>query len=822
MMKARKLFLRALLLFFAFWLSAALTALFQSAQETENRGEMNAPTLPELMVEFDGVTANRMCGYARKMQTDFIRDCITPLDTTKKVSFVINPYQTSVTSLAYEIRTCDGSKVMENRKIKVLTSGDSGTLRTSVVIGSDLLLNQEYSMQITLETGVGEVYYYTRVVARSNIPVATYLRFVRNFVEKSLDYQNADELLNYIEPDNSQVVTNFSNISIKSTLDQVTWGQLRPEISIRGIPVIKDINETTASVGMDYEITATDEAGTREIYSVNEFYRMSLSSAKILLLDFHRSAKAVFTPTEASISAEGLILGVRDRSVVMRTNPGTGVTAFVQNGELWTYTPSDGKATRVFSFRRDNADFRDGRSDFGIQIIRVEENADVDFVVYGYFPRGEREGNCGVLVYHYNNDRGAIEEKVFIPFTKSADFLTRDIDRLSYVCTDGRFYLLFGDCLCQVNTQEGSYAVVESGIDGDRFAQSTTGAHAAWILTSGKNAGYIKEMEFETKATRIVKPKDGRLLRLVGFMNEDLIYGVLKDEDVLVDEVGHVQEGFRSLVIENFGGEVLKRYKVEDGQVITDVTLGDMLLEFWISKKSGDAYTHVKKDNILNNSREGGSYVQVELAGTARTGIQVRLAFAEPPTVTVPLVVRAKTKSVHDRTILLESNAAEKDYYYVYAYGKLDGIFENVADAVNQADERLGVVLNRSQQYVWERGNKKDNYTLRVEDIPDAFLQGSLDTKELEASLGENAHLLDLSGCSLDAVLYEVSAGRPVVARTGGTEGILIVGYDPYNTWLYNKKTGEVYAYAMDDSEELFGKAGNVYFSVMETWGEGR
>ena len=33
---------------------------------------------------------------------------------------MVNPYDTKVTSLSYEIRTSDGSKVLENRKVKSL------------------------------------------------------------------------------------------------------------------------------------------------------------------------------------------------------------------------------------------------------------------------------------------------------------------------------------------------------------------------------------------------------------------------------------------------------------------------------------------------------------------------------------------------------------------------------------------------------------------------------------------------------------------------------------------------------------------------------
>lgn len=65
---------------------------------------------------------------------------------------------------------------------------------------------------------------------------------------------------------------------------------------------------------------------------------------------------------------------------------------------------------------------RDIRTEHDIKIIRVEDNGDVDFVLYGYMNRGDHEGMVGVGAYHYNNDQNVVEEKVFIPSTESFEF----------------------------------------------------------------------------------------------------------------------------------------------------------------------------------------------------------------------------------------------------------------------------------------------------------------------------------------------------------------------------------------------------------------
>ncbi len=811
----KKILRRAAALFLVFVLGVAGTTFLLNSETTDDRSNMNNPTLPEVMVDIGGNPANRMYGYVQPMQTDFTRECLTPLDTTKELSFVINPYEAKVKSLSYEIRTSDGSKVLENKIVKNLGVSDS-YLTATVEIGSNLLLNQEYSMQITLDTDVGEIYYYTRVVSRSKLNTEYYIEFVNTFSEACMDKSAADNLAAYLEQGDS-VGTNFANISITSSLSNISWGNLKPQISKKGIPVIRDINETTASITLDYEIFAKDEEGNTEYYNVTDFYRMRYSEDRIRLLDFERSAGQIFDPELPVISDEGLLLGIRDRNVNYVTNEDNSQIAFVQEGDLWSYTPENGKTVKIFSFRRESGgDFRDSRTEHDIKIIRLQENGDVDFVLYGYMNRGPHEGMCGVCVYHYSSDQNVIEEKVFIPSTESYQFLNEDLGTLSYVNPDNELFLLFAGRLYRIDIDGGTYDVLEEGIDGDDFRISETNAHAAWLIREGDNAGKIRTIDFDTGETRYMEPAAGQQLRVLGFMNEDIIYGVILDGDILTDENGHTVEGIHTLRIEDFDGNVKKEYH-RDGLYITDVVVESTQMEFQLCAKGANTYVPQLKDNIMNNKKAASNKISVELTSSDRTGTRVRLAFEEEPGTDEPLILNAKMRSVEEHIITLDTQIPENEVYYVYARGKLDGIYKEPAEAVKRADERTGVVLNRAQQYVWERGNKKTQYQMNIEDVPDIMLTGTWDKTQLQEGLGDEGTVIDLSGCSLDSVLYCISAQRPVIAKTGNNTSVVIVGYDEYNTYLYDPGTGETTPYGMNDSTELFQAAGNIFISYLET-----
>lgn len=813
----KNFFKRFLVLLVVFILGVAGTAFLMNNETTDDRSDMNDAVLPEVMVQFGDVLTNRMYGYRQPMEADFVRDSVTPLDTTKKLTLVVNPYDTKVRNLSYEIRTSDGSKVMENRTIKSLDTGSDGYLRTEIEISSGLLMNQEYSLQITLSTNHGDAYYYTRVVSRSATYTEQYAKFAGDFVQMSLDKTQADNLAAYLETSDSASSRNFAGLNINSPLADVSWGNLNPQLSKAGIPVIKDINETTASISVEYEISAQNENGNTEYYLVTDFYRMRYDETRIRLLDFKRSASEIFDPSLSVISNSGLLLGVRSKDVDYLTNEDGSVTAFTQNGDLWSYVPDTGKFVEIFTFRKDTeSDFRDARVEHDIKLLSVENNGDVDFMVYGYMNRGAHEGYSGVGIYHYNNDQGAIEEQVFIPCTESFEFLQEDLGTLSYVNQSGQLFIMIAGNLYQINIDENTYEVLADHIDSDDFGVSATNAHAAWKSESGDYAGQIEFIDFDTMERRRIAPEASQKLDLLGFMNEDLVYGVVLDGDTLPNATGYMIDGITTFRIEGFDGTVKKEYH-QDGLYVAGVTVGTTLMEFTLVQKSGDIYKGVKKDNIMNNSTAATDKTSVEQTSSTRQGVIVRLTFEDSPSSEEPLILYAKVRNAGEKVVDIQvDKSSVEEVYYVYAGGGLDSVWTDPAKAVQRADKQTGVVLNRAQQYVWERGNMKTQITLNTTDIPEIIRTASLDVQNLQNGLGDSAKVIDLTGCSLENVLYEVSAQRAVVARTGSDSSVVIVGYDQYNTYLLDPSTGEVKPYGMNDSTALFKNAGNMFITYLE------
>ena len=481
----KKILTKAGILFVVFLLGVMVFSSFMNKKTTDNKMDLEKATLPVLSMKIGDQKVNRMYGHAQEMQVDFMRDSLTPLGTDKELTVSIDPKGHKIENLIYEVRTSDGSKVIENDKIKNFNEEEDGEKTVSFSLQKSILMNQEYSLILTLNTEEGEWYYYTRILQRSGLRTENYIDFAQSFSNKTFNKENLGDLKVYLESDNSVSNNSFANVNIHSSADLVTWGSLEPSVMQTGIPTIKDINETTGSVSLTYFITAEDDEGNQEYYQVDEFYRMRYDGSRIRLLDFERSAKEIFTGNAASVASGKINLGITSKNVQYVTSQTGEIIAFAQQGDLWSYNTSVNKLTQIFSFRQfddiEEPDERNAISLHDFKIIRVEENGDMDFVVYGYMNRGENEGYTGVAVYHYYNDENMLEEKIFLPSTKSYEFMEQDVQVLSYVSTDNLFYLMLQGKLYKIHMTEGNYEILKEGIENNCFLVSNSNKHVAWM-----------------------------------------------------------------------------------------------------------------------------------------------------------------------------------------------------------------------------------------------------------------------------------------------------------------------------------------------------
>ena len=100
-----------------FLLALFLSSIALNQGNTEMTMEMAPATYPIIRMFAGDREVNSLHGYKDSMETSFQRDCLTPLGEGRRVVFTVDKYGASVESLSFEVRSIDGSRLVESTKV---------------------------------------------------------------------------------------------------------------------------------------------------------------------------------------------------------------------------------------------------------------------------------------------------------------------------------------------------------------------------------------------------------------------------------------------------------------------------------------------------------------------------------------------------------------------------------------------------------------------------------------------------------------------------------------------------------------------------------
>ena len=788
-------------------------------QTTPSTAEvMENSTFPLVYMQNKGVNYNCLHGYAKEMDVNYIRDTVTVLSDDHKLEIQIQPFDTNVESVSYEVLTLDGSQSLENTKVTKLEE-ENNYINAVLQIQNNMLLEQEYILKLQVTAGGRDIYFYTRLLLEDGLHLESYLDFVSGFYEKCVNKTDQTSLGTVVEPDETTgEAKTLATMDIHDSVSQLMWGDLNPQMYYKPTPSLVDINGTTASFVLNYRISAVNAEGAVEIYNVEEFYRLRYTDTRVFLLDFTRNTQEIFDVDSQALQTEGINLGICDPDVEFSFDSKKQVLAFVQENELWAYRINGGKMTKVFGFpQEENMDYRDFYDQNNIKVLRVDNSGDLWFAVSGYMNRGKREGENGIGIFYYEEASSTVEEILFIRTMESYDTLKLDIDDLTYI-TDNQedCYILLEGVVYRVDLVTGDYERVIDGLNNGCYVSSESNRYLSWLKEGERyDSKTLYTMDFETGTVWEANAGDDQRLRPICFMGEDLVYGQAYLSDINTENEGSEVFPMHQLKIVNEEGEEVKTYQ-PDGLYIMEVIQENNMLKLSRASSVAGIYTEASEDQIVSTDTEEdveyGVTTQEDKVKQTEILLRVGTQIKEnnPQVVTSKLLVFENA-----RTIEIPANQDKEQLYYVYAGGKMESRWPTPAEAIRRADEKVGVVINNAKEFVWERGNKPESSKIKVENIPEIVKSGTMDVDTLEQQLGKDA--VDLTGCTLEQVLYFVGQGKPVIAATP-TGVVIITGYDDYgNTILLNPGETETYFYGPNDSKEMFEQAGNRFVSYLET-----
>lgn len=805
--------------------------------------EMEEATFPVISLYYNGTQINQLHGYAQEMDAVYMRDTITPIADNRKLPITIQTYQTHVDTISYEIRSLDAGRLIANADVNSYEE-KRGRISAELEIQNLLEADEEYLLIIQLESGSDVIYYYTRIMEAVDYYVDECVDFVLDFNDKTFNDETTGTLATYMEKTTGDNTT-LQYVTLNSSLKQVGWADFNGERLTEPVPSIKEMTSTYNVIVLDYVVTCVGENGESEYYNVEEYYRVRYTSNRMYLLNFERTTEQIFRGENDTVYDKYIQLGIRSSEVDYKTNEAGTMVAFVQEGELWSYKQEENTLSKVFSFRGyEGIDERENYGEHDIKIVGIDEAGSVDYMVYGYMNRGIHEGEVGIAVYHYDSVTNANEERVFIPSYKSYEVMKSELGQLMYVNEGGELFLMVDGTIYGIDLNTLETRKLIENVSEDAFAVSESNRYIAWSEESnGLGASKIQVMNLSNQKIVELKGNSNELVKPLGFMGEDFVYGIAKRSDIFEDAAGNTTFPMCKIKIVDVVSEELTELKTyqKNGYYISGVEIDDYTMYLNRIKYNGTAYVDADQDMIMD--REGGSGNIVNITSTysdeKQTQVQIELATLvdehEPK-----LLTPQETLLLEERIVDLQKDT-DTQYYYVYVKGDVLLATDDITEAVRVANAGMGMVIGDNQQYVWKRSRKTNqpafsdiivgaededagsiaqciNAMLQREGINisvAALIEGGETPRSILHNTLKDKMVLDLTGCGVEEILYYVSCGNPVFAMTGSDEAVLVVGYDSSNIIIYDPRIGSTYRKPMEEAEEIFGNAGNVFFSYL-------
>lgn len=247
---------------------------------------------------------------------------------------------------------------------------------------------------------------------------------------------------------------------------------------------------TQISVTLEYEISMKESDTSNRTFSVNEFFCVRIRQNKVYLLDYHRTLEEQFRAQKSTTEKGRILLGVGDSSSLSVMNSDNNVyTVFVKGRELWSFNSHENDLKRIFSFRSDKDESsRSSYNHHEVEVVKVSDTGDVDFMVYGYMNRGAYEGEVGILFYRYEKEKDTITGLFYMPVYQSEQILSMDLGTLAYVNQEDVCYIRYGNGIYSIDLNSGESVEVSNRAYPGMYAMNTKGNVVAW--QEGTNLTY--------------------------------------------------------------------------------------------------------------------------------------------------------------------------------------------------------------------------------------------------------------------------------------------------------------------------------------------
>ncbi len=809
--------------------------------------EMGEPTLPIVYCQLEGDVVNRMFGYTHTMSTSLMRDGIVPLNGQHGVELLVDDKYDFGKKYSYELRSIAGDSLVEEGELE-LGSLISGYRHCNVVFRMDLKENQEYVLVFIVEGRDDRAArYYTRVVDLEENSAHKVVEFAHEFHNTAIKKTSSSVANNVVY--DSLKYTGFdyyddlSHVDIAASYKLMTFGDLKPNKITEVATTITEIDKDYTVVHLQYVMEA-ESGGANHYYNVDEYYTgvFDKSNGTVELLDYHRYQESLFDTEYIYKDSNSLAFGVTsEENIEYVTAEDNEKLAFVREGELWYYDYATTSVTSVFSFNQgDYTNIRTMNQQMDINIVSMDDDGEMYFVVYGYMCRGDHEGKNGVSLYHFSPEDYKIEELFFVSVDEPFAIMEQETGRFTYYDQKGHFYYLLDGSIYEVDLLTMEQKTISEGLSSDKYAVSSNRRVVAYPDSDRKeDTKTIVIRDFATGEVTYQTGQESDRLEALGFVGDDLIMGVANVEDVYVPSDGEAILPFYKISIISPVGDILKEYEKNSLYIMDAEVMEDKI---YLSRgiKRNNFFEDAEPDFISYKPMEDENAMEEKTVYDMAAYDEEHLVF--PSYIYISdsnryIMTKAK---VNDRYKSMEvKTGTNPESFYVFNNIGYVGEFASAGTAIIAVNEMAtGQVVDSNGNTIYRsiEANSYNTVADQLYEVPCESKEDSLltcayicmDYEDNRVELSDvlacegwedafATHTLgvgiNISGIDLSTALYFLDRDIPFAACIDDGRYVLVISYNEAAIRYYDPVIDEEVRVSRDEFEESLSKQGNTMYT---------
>ncbi len=797
-----KILFRVVLFVAVFTGTALIVNVISNRGSDRSYVELGGATLPVVYTYYGEERLTALPAYRQEMDPSLIRDSILPVGESKTVSLSIVEKGSSLGEVSYQLRDSTGETLIEEGRLDT-THVREDVAFCSAELRMDMKKGQSYTFVLQIAMGQDMLRYYTRVVRLDRDYVSQYLDAAEKFhtllLSEKTEAVEKDLKTYLVDAPEEYDTENMGYVSFFSTYETLTWNDLKPEITEIGEKAVTELYNDGGTVVYHYLMNTVEEE-TQEIrtYRVEEHFVLEyvpeLGAAKVK--DYFRKMNRQFTAAQFDRNINGIRIGTQESDAVFMTSDNNQHMLFATDGSVWYYDYNASTLSRVYGSDADRSAF----TAMETPVILFVDNVEAYFAVYGRISSGAHEGENGILVQRFNEEKRLVTECAFISTNLPHEWMTREVGRLLYLDEDEDtlFYML-NRSIFSLNLENGEEKTLAEGLSTPSVLVSRDGSVIAFPTDSEKTPGAEEITLWDLAAEKKISiQQKGMQLQALTFIGEDFVYGMAKPEHSSLSADGSPKLLYSNVRLVNRDGSLEKDY-YRGGLVISDILFLNNTI--YLSRQT------VNPENGMT-VEAAPDYITYKLEDERGKTVLKRdpgvdgyaIVFPENIYMTsVPEELMSKAGTEEGYTVRVKGSI-DRSCSYLMRAGRLLDLSERIGVTIREAVEQHGFVVLSDGSTIYRRRTGAPYLTVadsvnyvKAEDGDDGYAaclamalqmagtetgyeaakaalednNGNWDRAFEELSKGERRGL-NLSGADLDTAVLFLGDGVPFATHLNG------------------------------------------------------